>query len=762
MDFDFQHAHHTVAGEGSSSSSFANIAQHPAWPDGSPSSSPPFKRGSNLACLNCRKIKTKCGKAQPSDERCKRCVRLNLNCQYRPHHRGKKLKDSPDPAWSSRSLSASTSSEAGILGDGGAAWLHGASMGHSGGGPYDAMPFASTSCNTFSGYAQQPLFARGMAHARDEVTPPRPSGFASEWIDPARGERYPSSQARPRPEPVSVHIASSLQDDAVRLGMISPIDAMELFDSFPQQQMPDLPTLGPPLTSYDYVRERWPLSFSAILTTASTLRRPDLYERCHGASDALMNLAAVQDLCSLDHVLAILVTCMRSGVPGALALRRLTRAIGYAYELGLHASFDGPGASYTGLADGATAAMHQNSGAIDERDWTHNAQRIWIQLCVLEGSLCGFSRPARPSRPRLIRSDDIPDAQAWLLRMDTSAILPRDAALAQQLHVCRERARTERQGRSNVGPRPVSMPPQQAQPLPRDQQQQQQHGGQPHMPLQSHAAQDMAQWSGAGPSNSSSNGAGQASHADRPSLVLHQPQAHKASWQSIPGSSQGSRSNSSNLDRAHSIDLSGSTTISPFGTDHRAAEGHHNNGQADAAEHPDAGWSPSRTTSTGSAVLAASAGMTPSRTTFSGLEAAGMARPPLDDTATLRPTNAAEQRPTPHRVHSFPGNAQDPTALPAYPSHQHEHHHGQAQPAPSFGAMSAPMPDLGVSEMQGGAVPSVLGGVAPVPAGTSQHAAPEGHQDPSGSSIVYHGGTELYPAFTDPLPQRDAQPHAWF
>lgn len=43
------------------------------------------------ACLQCRQIKVRCDKV-PNDSRCSRCLRLNFQCEFRRHARGRKPK----------------------------------------------------------------------------------------------------------------------------------------------------------------------------------------------------------------------------------------------------------------------------------------------------------------------------------------------------------------------------------------------------------------------------------------------------------------------------------------------------------------------------------------------------------------------------------------------------------------------------------------------------------------------------------------------
>ena len=262
-------------------------------------SAAPAKRGSNLACLKCRAIKVKCWKSNPNDPRCARCNRLDLFCEFREHHRGKKLEKviadenrnlvlSPDMLRRARLNMLRCSS-------------------------YPLNVDVATMA-----VADSAEDASHLAMPSHTMTSSYPGALTNQ----AYGITGMASSSIPSP----VGMASSVYDDVVRMNSCSWTDACYLFSLFSTQLNPILALLEPGLHTVQYTREQSPILFSTILSVASRFFRPDLHLPCQAAAASILKFASSRQLCSIDHIQALIVSAIedagyptgRSGVAIAL------------------------------------------------------------------------------------------------------------------------------------------------------------------------------------------------------------------------------------------------------------------------------------------------------------------------------------------------------------------------------------------------------------------------------------------------------------
>ncbi|UTT94262.1 hypothetical protein NDA17_003756 [Ustilago hordei] len=495
----------------------------------------PEKRGSNLACLKCRAIKVKCSRANPQDERCKRCNRLDLVCQFKEHHRGRKPKKRPRSdadstgvgeedqlqedeiaasAFASYPIKATTSpvrfkarelskspppptppishqqqsykrSESGryeafepapkLPSPKGS--VHGRWF-----GPY-LQPIPSLEESLFPSKPQsqshsiaphlqqhndQTLQSQQQYHQHHqqqqqqqqqqhhhhhhhhllyqydrsgrELPPlPVPSASASAgrnghspndpsywdrtvaWSNAQNNLHRPQHAVNPSsPSPAKQDrwlptMASNLHEDAVRQRVISMDQAHELFDYYFSELNPPLALLDASLHTIEHCRQKAPILFSTIISIASRFFQPQLHRQCHCIAKSILNLAAAEEICSLDHIQALILVITWKDPGDRTITRKAVRAIGYAYELGLHASFEGleSGEASQGGKDQGNCARSKSYTLRYKRRLERDRQRTWIVLCLVHELVRRDDRTSK-ARTRLIPLDDYPDPFSWI------------------------------------------------------------------------------------------------------------------------------------------------------------------------------------------------------------------------------------------------------------------------------------------------------------------------------------------------------------
>ncbi|CBQ73152.1 conserved hypothetical protein [Sporisorium reilianum SRZ2] len=386
-----QHPHRLAASEsGSDSAAAASAAATPA------------KRGSNLACLKCRAIKVKCWKSDPNDPRCSRCNRLDLFCEFREHHRGKKLEKviadenrnvvlTPEMLTRARRLLLPCSSYPLAIDLGALAMTD-----SSDDAPYLALPSTSFS----------PVFGTSASYAA--------SGLAS------AGSVSPAG------------MASSVYYDVVHMHAVSWTDACYLYSLYLTQLNPIAALLEPSVHTVQYTREQSPILFSTVLAIASRLFRPALHAACHAAAAAVLKFASSRQLCSVDHIHALIVGAVWAAPGDATRAEALAAAVAYAYELGLPLCFQ------AGMAVSAATKPYTPPLPVHLQAGHHTAtlrvqQRTWLQLCLLEAAQqCDARRTPLQKRADLIAAADFPDVKTWY-ELNHATMSAYDTRLAYQL-----------------------------------------------------------------------------------------------------------------------------------------------------------------------------------------------------------------------------------------------------------------------------------------------------------------------------------------
>lgn len=457
----------------------------------------PEKRGSNLACLKCRAIKVKCSRANVDDERCKRCNRLDLECEFKEHHRGRKPKKRPRSEADSTGgdeedqLEDDEAEAASFSGKAPTASPHRVKPrelsrsppppGPSGGYHHEPT-YAKVEYSRFEGNEPAPKLPspKGSVHGRwfgpylqpipafqDSLFPRKSQSQSTEprlhqqqysSDQPQQQQRRSYHQDRGRelppltmPSPslsnrnglgTSDHLtrdrtwdsphrsshrvqsstsalstmAADLRDDAVRQHVISMDQAHELFDYFFAELNPPLALLDASLHTIDHCRQNAPILFSTILSVASRFYLPQHHRQCHRIAKSILNLAAAEEICSVDHIQSLILVITWKDAGDRTIIRKAFRAIGYAYELGLHATFayDETAASSDGKRpDEGNRARSDTCSLRSRRRQERDRQRTWIVLCLVHELVRRDDRNIKP-RPRAIPIEDYPDPYNWL------------------------------------------------------------------------------------------------------------------------------------------------------------------------------------------------------------------------------------------------------------------------------------------------------------------------------------------------------------
>ncbi|TKY86733.1 hypothetical protein EX895_004373 [Sporisorium graminicola] len=484
----------------------------------------PEKRGSNLACLKCRAIKVKCSRANAEDERCKRCNRLDLVCEFKEHHRGRKPKKRPrseadstgadeedqleDDEVDAASLSTkanttspirikarelsrspppptppknhqqhqqyhTTSHKKGEHGRFNAneppspklpspkGSVHGRWF-----GPY-LQPIPSFEDSLFSRksqslshsnsaqhhhphqqYSHQPQQGQQHQHSyhhdRSRELPPlsiQPSSSSNRnglsphdqcaWDRTSAWNSTQSSlhRAQQTPSAAPPAMASDLRDDAVRQHVVTMDQAHELFNYYFTELNPPLALLDASLHTVEHVRQSLPILFSTIISVASRFFLPQHHRQCHRIAKSILNMAAAEEICSMDHIQALILVITWKDPGDRTILRKAVRAIGYAYELGLHAAFDD-----FPTADSSSSTTRARSDSYSQRlkrRQDRDRQRTWIVLCLIHELVRRDDRNTKP-RARIIPPEDYPDPNTWI-KQSGDVLLPVDSRLAWSL-----------------------------------------------------------------------------------------------------------------------------------------------------------------------------------------------------------------------------------------------------------------------------------------------------------------------------------------
>lgn len=157
--------------------------------------------------------------------------------------------------------------------------------------------------------------------------------------------------------------------------------------------------LDPILCTFDYIRHRSSLLFTAILTVAAKFEQPGFYSKLLGLVNEHLAKVWIHGGARLEIIQAILLLFFFKQAQDSTSYRRIGFAIRMAYELNL----DKPHMENRPLPSDEIAARQILSG-----------ERTWYELISSDELV---SRQA--NKPQMISFESIPDSTQWLLGTGT-------------------------------------------------------------------------------------------------------------------------------------------------------------------------------------------------------------------------------------------------------------------------------------------------------------------------------------------------------
>ncbi|KAG2172980.1 hypothetical protein INT44_004721 [Umbelopsis vinacea] len=329
------------------------------------------------ACLQCRQIKVRCDKLA-NQSRCSRCLRLNFQCEFRPHARGRKPKSANTRHIPSRRDHYNNSND-------------------------DRSSGADSYENNDGDVAG------GTLSLQAELNPSSISWTTAHTDDGCGKPNLLSKR--------SIAVASSYNENALTEGVIVESEARRLFEFFFRELNTMIALFDPYLHTIPYTMKNYPLVFSCIIAASAKFSRPDLYPACSEICNRLLCLAAVEDLCNLDHVQSLSILSFWKESSDTTDWRKIGRAIRMAFELNVHT---------------AHLKTTNSSDEIVNRE-IMNRQRTWMQLCCFDAVFYN-SINFPHTRPEMIPPECRIDPIVWYnSHLDWS--LPGDARLACSLEL---------------------------------------------------------------------------------------------------------------------------------------------------------------------------------------------------------------------------------------------------------------------------------------------------------------------------------------
>ncbi|GAA5990717.1 hypothetical protein JCM10908_003202 [Rhodotorula pacifica] len=406
----------------------------------------PYKKRDIIACTGCRTIKVKCrlpsgeaptGVWEIDQSKCSRCVRLNIECQYKSApRRGRRTLDTQsttapyeerqgDPSHITRQVQPGQAQPCDLTNlQAVAGPSHSISR---------SLSVHSAATAVVDRYPppnwplQQPIPARpSLSQAASSSGPPLLSGVTdAAQSSPALSagmHQSPASQsslsAEPRPslslaeaaearsstflpaaKPVVEHRRpekSSRLPDPVDLWLLSEAEARNLFSLWHERLNAYVILLDVHLHTFDYVRTQSSVLFTAILATAAKFFRPDLYQRLLAHAQSIIARAMGGDIEPDIGLLQgiLLLVYWKEGMDSS-AWMRVGYAIRLGYQLRLHRKRHEP----------LPANEHEARVLLDR-------ERTWIVLVCFDNSYMLHDEEA-DVETRMITTYKI-DIDAWL------------------------------------------------------------------------------------------------------------------------------------------------------------------------------------------------------------------------------------------------------------------------------------------------------------------------------------------------------------
>ncbi|XPS81575.1 hypothetical protein M3J07_013536 [Ascochyta lentis] len=298
----------------------------------------PGRRPSKVAayaCLQCRKIKTKCNR-QSQNAKCVRCSQKSLSCDYLRHRRGRKIGfklhragETPVIAFKNANLTSQTRST-----------------------PSSPLDNIGPEPNVLVD-ADILVNSQGV---RQSISPSRPpstritrphqefwtqsSGFQPADILSRQATRGTfsmrsvlSTQHGDTPQQTLQKVT---EDDPIDKGLVNVHVATSLFDGFMKHMNPFVSHLDPCLHTFDYVRGASSFLLAAILAAASKLLHASLYPALYAHAEGLLVESFRCGWKSIEIIQAMLILTYWKRPDDSRAWLSVGYAIRMAIELGWH------------------------------------------------------------------------------------------------------------------------------------------------------------------------------------------------------------------------------------------------------------------------------------------------------------------------------------------------------------------------------------------------------------------------------------------
>ncbi|THV01262.1 hypothetical protein K435DRAFT_836889 [Dendrothele bispora CBS 962.96] len=383
----------------------------------SPRRSPiPKSQNHKKACLGCRSIKVRCDRVEPdkvdSTFQCSRCARLKIPCVVQEHHRGRRS--------AANTRSNPTARPSGKTKQQGRQPMQLDVEEEEENRPSSSSQRLETSSPTGSGnLVPNDIYS----------SPPSTSAVASYSSLPGR---LPESNIRDSANesthedylraPVAGSVSNSehttqsqpgQDQDPVSKRYLTVADARYLLSFYMKEMNAIFAFLDPILCTFEYLRSKSTILFTAILTVAAKFERKDVYHCLLTLSQEFLARVFISGASALEIIQAIRILSSYREHTDSSNYLKIGYAIRMAYDLGLDKPHKRP------LPEDEVLAREILS-----------RERCWFDL-VCTDELVSRQR----SRPLITSSDAVPDPRRWVeenvkYRLDT------DPFIAAQLAVC--------------------------------------------------------------------------------------------------------------------------------------------------------------------------------------------------------------------------------------------------------------------------------------------------------------------------------------
>ncbi|ORX34316.1 hypothetical protein BD324DRAFT_637509 [Kockovaella imperatae] len=323
----------------------------------------PSPKANKISCTGCRAVKCRCISDGDTTQKCRRCVRLDLECVFLPHQRGRRK------GALSRRPSGAVQGNPDVTGQASA--------------PPSPTPASNTDNdkhNEDDGAKEKRLGAPASSvyHAVADRTTFSIAGVM---------ERNKTTPTYSGSSPRSV---VSFQNDPVSIRLLSMDEADSLFHHYHEHLQTCVCQLDPAIHNAEYTRSQSLQLFTAVLAVSAKFFRPELYERLLDMANSLVGQAIYANIYAIEIVQAICLLHYWKKPIDSSGWLRLGHAIRLAYQLDLHLprrqDFD----------DNERQARFQ----IDR-------ERTWISLFCFDSTMTELS-----DRPSMMHK--VPDVAGWL------------------------------------------------------------------------------------------------------------------------------------------------------------------------------------------------------------------------------------------------------------------------------------------------------------------------------------------------------------